>query len=121
MTKTPHPVSTRSLTAASIQVIILSILRCGDSYGYDIIQEVHDLSDGSVEWGAGSLYPVLHRIKARGWIKDYWVEPEGERRRRYYSITPLGLAALETETREWMTIYKIIEHLKQRQPKAIHA
>ena len=107
--------SSRSLTGASIHAIILSILKNGDSYGYDIIQQVRTLSNCEVEWAAGSLYPVLHRIKSRGWIEDYWVQPENERRRRYYKITLKGLRELERETREWMTIHNLLEQLRRGQ------
>ena len=108
--------TTRSLTGASIHAIILAILESGDSYGYDIIQRVRQLSDGEVDWAAGSLYPVLHRMKTNGWIEDYWVEPDGERRRRYYRITARGRAALEEKTGEWMVIHRILEQLRQVPP-----
>jgi len=103
--------STKSLNGASITAIVLSILRRGDSYGYEIISRVRDLSQGDVEWTAGSLYPVLHRMKTNGWIRDYWHEPDGERRRRYYAITPAGQKALETERRKWMTFHHVLTTL----------
>lgn len=103
--------STKSLNGASIAPIILSILRNGDSYGYAIINRVRELSDGDVEWTAGSLYPVLHRMKTNGWIRDYWEEPEGERRRRYYAITPKGEKALATEREKWMTFHEVLTAL----------
>lgn len=108
--------SVKSLNGASITAIILSILRGGDSYGYAIIQRVRDLTDGDVEWTAGSLYPVLHRMKSNGWIEDYWHEPENERRRKYYRVTPAGLKALAREREKWMTFHRLLTELWSEQP-----
>jgi len=100
--------STKSLTGASISAVILSILQNGDSYGYDIINQVRQRSGEEIEWKAGSLYPVMHRMQTNGWIEDYWHEPEGERRRRYYRITPKGVKALEQERQKWMTTHRLL-------------
>ena len=100
--------STKSLTGASISAVILSILSNGDSYGYDIINQVRERSGDEIEWKAGSLYPVMHRMQTNGWIEDYWHEPEGERRRRYYRITPKGVKALEKERKQWMTTHRLL-------------
>jgi PadR family transcriptional regulator, regulatory protein PadR len=104
------------MTGASVQAIILSILSQGDSYGYDIIKRVSRLSRGEVEWAAGSLYPVMHRMVADGLVQAYWVEKEGERKRRYYTITAKGMKALEAEKRQWMTVHGILAQLWGLQP-----
>lgn len=91
--------------------IILSILARADSYGYDIIQQVHDLSGGEIEWSAGSLYPVLHRMKANGHIEDYWVEPESGRKRRFYRITAKGEKALIKERENWLAVHGLLARL----------
>ena len=111
--------SDKSLTGASVSAIILSILQDGDNYGYAIIQKVRKLSGGDVEWAAGSLYPVLHRMKTNGWIEDYWVEKEGERRRRFYRITKKGVRALEREKKKWMTVHGVLAQLWDLQPVKI--
>ncbi|GAG59318.1 unnamed protein product [marine sediment metagenome] len=100
--------STKSLTGASITAVILSILQNGDSYGYDIISQVRERSGSQIEWKAGSLYPVMHRMQTNGWIEDYWLEPEGERRRRYYRITEKGRTALAQERQKWMMFHNIL-------------
>ncbi len=107
---------TKAMTGASVQAIILSILSHGDSYGYEIIKKVHRLSGGEVEWAAGSLYPVMHRMTADGFVEAYWDEPEGERRRRYYRITARGQKALAAEKRQWMTVHGILAQLWGMQP-----
>ena len=105
------PMASKSLTGASVPSIILSILARADSYGYDIIQQVHDLSDGEIEWAAGSLYPVLHRMKANGQIEDYWVEQEGSRKRRFYRVTPKGHKALVRERDNWLAVHGLLARL----------
>ncbi|MEZ4711264.1 MAG: PadR family transcriptional regulator [Caldilineaceae bacterium] len=57
----------KDLIAASATPLILSILSHGDSYGYAIIQQVHELSDGEMEWADGMLYPILHRLRKMNW------------------------------------------------------
>jgi len=103
--------STKSITGASITAVILSILQKGDSYGYDIINQVRERSHGKVEWAAGSLYPVMHRMQTNGWIEDYWHEPDGERRRRYYRITARGRKVLAAEQKKWMVFHRMLTEL----------
>lgn len=101
----------KPMTAASINAIILTILDRGDSYGYEIIKHVRDLSDGEIDWPAGSLYPVLHRMKTDGLVTSYWHQPDGERRRRYYRITAQGRTALSAEKKQWFTVHNLLIQL----------
>ena len=71
----------KDLVAASSTPIVLAILARGESYGYEIIQEVRAVSRGELEWTDGMLYPVLHRLERKGLIRSRWVAPEGGRRR----------------------------------------
>lgn len=107
---------TKALTGASAQTIVLSILDHHDTYGYQIINRVRQLSDGQVEWAAGSLYPLLHRMKADGYVESYWVQQDGERRRRYYRITAKGRKALEREKQDWLSVHRIFVSLWGLQP-----
>lgn len=106
----------KALTGASAQTIVLSILERGESYGYQIIKRVNELSAGEVEWAAGSLYTLMHRMKAEGLVESYWVEAEGERRRRFYRITPKGVGALEKEKKDWLSVHNIFVQLWGLQP-----
>lgn len=108
--------TSKSMTGASAQAIVLSILGRRESYGYEIIKEVDRLSDGAIEWAAGSLYPLLHRMKADGLVESFWVEKEGERRRRYYRITEKGRKALAAEKKEWLVVHNILAQLWGLQP-----
>lgn len=103
--------SARALTGASAEPIVLSLLDRGDAYGYRIIHEVRRLSGGEMAWAAGSLYPILHRMKAAGLVTSYWEAPEGERRRRYYRLTPKGRRKLEAEKRRWLAAHNVLAQL----------
>ena len=108
----------RGMTAATVEAVVLSILARNPSYGYEIIKEVGRLTDGEIEWAAGSLYPVLHRMELNGRIASFWHQPEGERKRKYYQITAEGLKALEVEKREWSTVQNLFTHLWQTTPQS---
>ena len=107
----------KALTGASAQTIVLSILQQGESYGYKIIKRVAQLSDGEVEWSAGSLYTLMHRMKADGLVESFWVEKAGSRRRRFYRITTRGLKALAEEKQAWMSVHGIFVKLWGLEPE----
>jgi DNA-binding PadR family transcriptional regulator len=98
----------RELVAASAEPLILSLLQRGDSYGYAIAEEVLKLSQGKVEWTEGMLYPVLHRLEERGQICSRWEAISGQRKRRYYALTPKGREALQVRREEWQTINNLL-------------
>src|SRR5215469_10076562 len=88
---------TKGLVAASSKPLVLSILADGESYGYQIIRKVRELSGGHIEWSDGMLYPVLHRLEREGLIQSKWKEAETGRERKYYSLTSRGGKTLESE------------------------
>lgn len=104
------------LVAASVKPIMLSILAHGESYGYQIIQRIHDLSDGKLAWTDGTLYPVLHRLEGEGLIASTWRTSEAGRRRKYYRLTEAGRAALAVEKRQWLDVHAILVKLWSPEP-----
>lgn len=101
----------KALVAASLRPIILTILSNGETYGYDIIQRIDTLSDGKIQWTAGTLYPVLHRLETRGLIEAIWRRSESGPRRKYYRLTGEGIQVLETEKRHWVDLNAILVKL----------
>ena len=101
----------KELVAASTEPLILSLLTKGESYGYELIQEVKRLSGDKIEWTDGMLYPVLHRMEDRRWIKSRWVEMENGRRRKYYSIKKDGQQALAEKCEQWTVISSVLSSL----------
>lgn len=101
----------KELVAASTEPLILSLLTRGESYGYELIQEIKRLSGDQIKWTDGMLYPVLHRMEADGWIKSRWEEMENGRRRKYYSIKADGRKALEEKRGQWSMISSVLADL----------
>jgi PadR family transcriptional regulator, regulatory protein PadR len=101
----------KELVAASTEPLILSLLSRGESYGYELIQEVKRLSRDKVTWTDGMLYPVLHRMEEDGWIKSRWVEVENGRKRKYYSIKKGGHKALKEKREQWTVISSVLSGL----------
>ena len=104
------------LVAASSAPLVLSILAKGESYGYAILKQVRDLSDGELEWTEGMLYPVLHRLEEQGAIRARWRSADTGRRRRYYALTAAGRKALVVERERWMTVHNALNQLWEADP-----
>jgi DNA-binding PadR family transcriptional regulator len=98
----------KELVAASTEPLILSLLSRGESYGYELIQEVKQLSGDKINWTDGMLYPVLHRMEADGWIKSRWAESETGRKRKYYSIKKDGQKVLKEKREQWNVISAVL-------------
>ncbi len=101
----------RELKAASSKPVILSILAKGDSYGYQILQDILELSGGKWEWSEAMLYPVLHRLNSEGLIQSRWEVQENGRKRKYYGLTDTGREALVTEQAQWMNVHNVLVQL----------
>src|SRR3954465_10789346 len=98
----------KELVAASTEPLILSLLANGESYGYELIQEVKELSAEKIKWTDGMLYPVLHRMEDDASIKSRWVEMENGRKRKYYSINKDGQQALKDKREQWKMISSVL-------------
>ena len=83
-----------TLKKGSAELLLLSLLEAEQLHGYEIAKLISERSGERLRFQASSLYPVLFRMEKRGWIKGRWVEKEGERRRRFYRLTPKGEEAL---------------------------
>lgn len=107
----------KELVGASARPILLSVLARGESYGYAIMQRMHDLSNGEIAWKDGTLYPVLHRLEDAGFVTSRWGESDSGRRRKYYAITAKGRSALEEEKQQWLRVDAILAQLWGLQPR----
>ena len=99
---------TKDLVAASSRPLVLSILADGESYGYEILQKVRELSGGHIEWSDGMLYPVLHRLEREKLIESEWKEAETGRDRKYYSLSTKGKKSLATEREQWLKVHNTL-------------
>jgi len=94
----------KDLVAASATPLVLAILGEGESYGYAILKRVGELSGGELQWTDGMLYPLLHRLERKGWVRAVWGESETGRRRKYYRLTRPGGEQLERQRRQWQVV-----------------
>jgi len=95
----------KELVAASSRPLLLSVLAEGESYGYQILQNIRNLSGGTIQWSEGMLYPVLHRLEREGLISSEWKTSETGRDRKYYSLSSKGRKALNSERQQWLTVH----------------
>ena len=84
----------RELVAASAEPLILSLLE-----------------QGELEWTDGMLYPVLHRMERKGWIKSRWAESETGRKRKYYSLKEDGRKAHKKQREQWLKVHSVLAGL----------
>ncbi|MEM1125780.1 MAG: PadR family transcriptional regulator [Bacteroidota bacterium] len=101
----------KALVAASLKPFLLSILAETPSYGYEIIQRVHALTDGEVRWTTGTLYPVLHSLENKGLLESFWRPADSGPDRKYYRLTPAGQRALATEKQQWLQVHQALTAL----------
>ncbi|HBP25756.1 MAG TPA: PadR family transcriptional regulator [Acholeplasmatales bacterium] len=98
----------KDLIAASATPLLLAILKEQDSYGYEIIKRVKELSHNEMEWTEGMLYPVLHRLEQQALVDSYWEDSETGRRRKYYHLNETGLRDLENQIKQWDVVHGAI-------------
>lgn len=90
------------LLRGNLELIVLIILADGERYGFEIIKEAQQRTDGYFEFKEGSLYPALHRMAQSGLLKTEHREPgRNGQPRKYYALTARGRAMLEAKQHEW--------------------
>jgi len=92
----------------STEFLILTLLAERPMYGYEMAQQLAERSNGYFETKEGLLYPTLHRMQQSGWLVSKWQEVDG-RRRKYYSLTPLGREMLGEQAVEWNTFLEKLQ------------
>jgi PadR family transcriptional regulator len=92
------------LLQGTLDMLILRTLAIEPQHGYGISLRIRQLSRDVLQVQQGSLYPALHRLVRRGWIRAAWGDSENNRRARFYSLTPAGRKQLEAETTHWNRI-----------------
>lgn len=87
-----------------MSLVLLSLLRKEDMYGYQLVQETKNLSGGRIQTQEGSLYPVLYKLQEKGYISDRKVLVGKRMTRVYYHLEPAGLEYLGTLMEEYNAI-----------------
>jgi len=85
----------------TLDMLILQILSLEPAHGYGIAQRLEQISKSVIQINQGSLYPALHRLEQKKWLKAEWKESETGRDARFYSLTPSGRKQLAAEKHDW--------------------
>ncbi len=108
----------KDLIAASATPLILALLKQQDSYGYEIIKHIREISDDKLVWTEGMLYPVLHRLDKNGFVESYWKKSSTGRKRKYYRLQKAGAAELENHKQQWELVYSVLSKVINSERRA---
>ena len=89
------------LPQGTLDLLILKALSLGPQHGWAISERLHQVSRETLQVPQGSLYPALHRLERRGWIKARWGASDNNRKAKYYELTRTGRTQLEAEADTW--------------------
>lgn len=96
------------LPQGTLDLLILKVLSLEPQHGWAISERLQQISTGIVHVQQGSLYPALHRLERRGWIKAEWAPSDNNRQAKYYQLTRAGRRQLESEVEAWRTLSRTI-------------
>ena len=101
----------RELKRGSTELLILALLEERDRHGYELARLIDDRSRGAISFHAASLYPTLYRMEDKDLIEGRWVEKAGQRRRRYYKLTPAGKKTLASQRSVWDSFFDALNRV----------
>jgi transcriptional regulator len=100
----------RGVLRGTVDLLILRTLELEAKHGVAIADRIEQLTGGEFALGPGSLFPALHRLEQRGWLRSQWDATEEGRRAKFYELTAAGRAQLRREKSEWA---RIVAAMKQ--------
>jgi PadR family transcriptional regulator, regulatory protein PadR len=92
------------LLRGTLDLLILQALTLQPSHGLGVARRVEQLTQGAFQVNPGSLFPALHRLEQKGWLKSEWGTSETNRKAKYYKLTAGGRRQLRVETANWARI-----------------
>ena len=101
------------LMQGTLDLLLLKIIGLEPQHGWAISQRLKDISEEQLQVSEGSLYPALHKLEQRGWIRAEWKPSENNRRAKFYSLTRIGRKQLEKETANWNRVSAAISGIVQ--------
>ncbi|MEZ6095007.1 MAG: PadR family transcriptional regulator [Pirellulaceae bacterium] len=104
------------LLQGTLDLLILHTLRSGPMHGYSITKHIRTVSDEVLQVEEGSLYPALHRLEKRGWVKSHWGVSETNRRAKFYQLSTTGKKHLATETQAWDQLSQAVDRILMFEP-----
>ena len=101
----------KELKKGSADLLILALVEDRPRHGYEIGRLIVQKSRGALSYHIASLYPTLYRLEDAGLVEGRWVEKAGQRRRRYYRLTPAGRTRLSSERTLWQNFFVAIDRV----------
>src|SRR5689334_2691577 len=95
------PTKSADLLQGTLDMLILRVATAGPIHGYAISQRIQQISKDVLQVQQGSLYPALHRLEERGWLKSEWSSSDTGRDAKFYSLTAAGRKQLTVEREKW--------------------
>lgn len=99
----------KGLIGGSTNLLLLSLIQEKDRYGYEMIRELELRSEDTFQFKEGTLYPVLHKLENKGYVKSYLAKGDTGRERKYYKITKKGRKQLIEEKGQWQVFTQSVE------------
>lgn len=99
------------LPQGTLDLLILKTLALAPQHGWAISQRLEQVSRAVVQVQQGSLYPALHRLERRGWIKATWGTSDSNRRAKYYELTRAGRRQLEEQSAAWEQLAAVVQQV----------
>jgi PadR family transcriptional regulator PadR len=103
------------LPQGTMDLLILKTLALGQQHGWAISNRIRQISSDALCIQQGSLYPALHRLERRAWIRAKWAVTENNRRAKYYELTRAGRKQLESETGTWRALAAAVAQVLEAQ------
>jgi PadR family transcriptional regulator, regulatory protein PadR len=97
--------------------LLLAVDRTGPDYGYRILKNLHEWSDGRLAFKEGTAYPLLANLERAGLLSSYWGNGDGGPPRKYYQTTALGRAALQAALADWGALTDSVSSILKNVPK----
>ena len=97
------------LLQGTLDMLVLKIVALEPAHGYGIAQRIQQISREVLQVQQGSLYPALHRLEKRGWLKADWRTSETGRDAKFYRLTPTGRKQLDAEAAKWGRLAGAVE------------
>lgn len=97
------------LPQGTLDLLILKTLKLEPQHGWGISERIRQISDEVLQVQQGSLYPALHRLERRGWIRSTWGVSDNNRRAKYYELTPAGRRQLEDASASWRKLSDAVQ------------
>ena len=104
-----RPSDKTDLLQGTLDLLILQVAALGPLHGYAIAQRLNQISKEALQVQQGSLYPALHRLEKRGWLKAEWGATESGREAKFYALTSAGRKRLDVERTEWDRLSQAIK------------